>query len=205
MNPTGRKDHFRGLDWVIEHNNLYIKRIFGGSGSNHTVDRMIDASPLIEVYKNVRKQFERMFCLIHKTGRHSAPKMERTFERLRKYMEYHKTNHFIAGRGSENLLSDIIQVGLTRLTSAVEQVRGKWVAKAKNQERLREQVKQSQSSPRRDKYRQDSPGDRDTVEEPESPDQDEADIPEEPENAEEEFESDEIADDGSLFVDNCFE
>ncbi|KXN90924.1 hypothetical protein AN958_03199, partial [Leucoagaricus sp. SymC.cos] len=24
-NPTGQPDHFCGLDWVIEHNNLYIK------------------------------------------------------------------------------------------------------------------------------------------------------------------------------------
>jgi len=24
-NPTGKKGHFRPIDWVIEHNNLYIK------------------------------------------------------------------------------------------------------------------------------------------------------------------------------------
>jgi hypothetical protein len=24
-NPTGKKDGFRAIDWVVEHNNLYIK------------------------------------------------------------------------------------------------------------------------------------------------------------------------------------
>jgi len=24
-NPTGKKGHFRPIDWIIEHNNLYIK------------------------------------------------------------------------------------------------------------------------------------------------------------------------------------
>jgi hypothetical protein len=24
-NPTGKKDGFRGIDWLVEHNNLYIK------------------------------------------------------------------------------------------------------------------------------------------------------------------------------------
>lgn len=24
-NPSGKKDHFRAIDWWVEHNNLYIK------------------------------------------------------------------------------------------------------------------------------------------------------------------------------------
>jgi len=28
-NPTGKKSHFHPIDWVIEHNNLYIKVSLG--------------------------------------------------------------------------------------------------------------------------------------------------------------------------------
>ncbi|EKM74240.1 hypothetical protein AGABI1DRAFT_95779, partial [Agaricus bisporus var. burnettii JB137-S8] len=136
VNPTGRKDHFRGVDWVIEHNNLYIKRIFGGSGSNHTVDWMVEASPLIEVYKDVREQFERMFCLTHKTSRHSPPKMRLTFKKLRKYMEKYEANEFIPGRESKHSLMDTMQIGITKLMKVVEQARKEWTIKQERQEQL---------------------------------------------------------------------
>lgn len=83
-NPTGKKGQFRALDWVVEHNNLYIKvvahlidikykaqfykRIYGGKYSNHQKSRIIAESQLIETYKNIRIQFEQMFCLEHKAS-----------------------------------------------------------------------------------------------------------------------------------------
>jgi hypothetical protein len=137
VNPTGKKGHFRGIDWVIEHNNLYIKRIFGGLGSNHTVDRMIQASPLIEVYKDVRQQFEHMFHLTHKTSRHSPPKMKITFDRLRRYMEKSQANEFIPGRDAQHNLIDTLQIGITKLTLAVQQSRQKVVAERSRQDMLR--------------------------------------------------------------------
>lgn len=136
MNPTGRAGHFRGIDWVIEHNNLYIKRIFGGTGSNHTIGRMISASPLIEVYKDIREQFEKMFCLTHKTSRHSPPKMRLTFEKLGKYMEENKANCIIPGRVTEHQLINTIQAGTVKLTKAVEDARQKWKAERQKQEQL---------------------------------------------------------------------
>lgn len=34
-NPTGKKHHFRAIDWLVEHNNLYIKvRTFRSSVSS---------------------------------------------------------------------------------------------------------------------------------------------------------------------------
>ncbi|XP_006463767.1 hypothetical protein AGABI2DRAFT_152846 [Agaricus bisporus var. bisporus H97] len=137
VNPTGRKDHFRGVDWVIEHNNLYIKRIFGGAGSNHTIHRMIEASPLIEIYKDVREQFEKMFCLSHKTNRHAPPKMNLTFDKLRRYMEKYKTNVFTRGRKSELELMDTMQSGIIKLNKSVEETRQRWHAGHKRQEQLR--------------------------------------------------------------------
>jgi hypothetical protein len=120
VNPTGRKDGFRGKDWVIEHNNLYIKQIFGGSGSNHTVDRIIDASPLIEVYKDIWHQFKQMFCLTHKTSRHYPPKMKVTFKRLCECMEQEEVNEFIAGRQKGHALVNTIQVGMVKLIGSVD-------------------------------------------------------------------------------------
>ncbi|KAF9471647.1 hypothetical protein BDN70DRAFT_869092 [Pholiota conissans] len=111
-NPTGKKGHFRALDWVVEHNNLYIKRIYGGKYSNHQKERIIAESPLIETYKNVRMQFEHMFCLEHKTSRHSPPKMELTFKRLMQYMKDNNTNSFVPGRDSAYCIPDTMDKGI---------------------------------------------------------------------------------------------
>ncbi|KAJ3555015.1 hypothetical protein NP233_g12305 [Leucocoprinus birnbaumii] len=117
-NPTGQKGKWRAIDWLIELNNLYIKRIFGGSGSNHTVDRMVEASPLIEVYKDVRAQFESMFCLDHRTTRHSPPKMKLTFAKLARYMEQHQANEFVKGRDSDFTMHDTLQTGKKKVNSS---------------------------------------------------------------------------------------
>ncbi|KAH9942662.1 hypothetical protein B0H21DRAFT_710233 [Amylocystis lapponica] len=52
-NPTGKPHHFRAVDWWVEHNNLYTKRIYGGKSSNHTKTRILNESMLIEVYKKI--------------------------------------------------------------------------------------------------------------------------------------------------------
>ncbi|EKM74281.1 hypothetical protein AGABI1DRAFT_103440 [Agaricus bisporus var. burnettii JB137-S8] len=148
VNPTGHKGHFRGIDWVIEHNNLYIKRIFGGSGSNHTVERMVQASPLIEIYKDIREQFEKMFCLVHKTSRHSPPKMKLTFEKLQKYMEKNQANCFIPGRVTEHQLINTIPAGMVKLTKAVEDARQAWKAKREKQEQLAAEAGSRQNTSR---------------------------------------------------------
>ncbi|XP_006457382.1 hypothetical protein AGABI2DRAFT_79752 [Agaricus bisporus var. bisporus H97] len=114
-NPTGRSNGFRGIDWVIELNNLYIKRIHGGQFSNRTVDRMIIESPLIETYKNIRQQFENMFCLDHKTTRHSPADMKATFEKLAEYMRKEQSNEFVTGRTAEYEVQDVMAVGMQKM------------------------------------------------------------------------------------------
>ncbi|KAF8991931.1 hypothetical protein BDQ17DRAFT_1254437, partial [Cyathus striatus] len=114
-NPTSKKGHFRAIDWIVEHNNLYIKRIYGGKFSNHQIERILAESPLIEVYKNTRLQFEKMFCLEHKTTRHSPPAMEMTFKKLGKYMQQEKLNEFIAGRKSKYSIPDSMENGMDKL------------------------------------------------------------------------------------------
>ena len=128
-NPTGKKGRFRGVDWIVEHNNLYtkvstndlsvsscnnssaFKRIYAGKFSNRTKKRLIAESSLIEVYKNVRIQFERMFCLNRKTTQHSPPKMRKTFAKLGEYIRRERTNEYIKGRKSAYEVPDVMKKG----------------------------------------------------------------------------------------------
>ncbi|KAF7421190.1 hypothetical protein PC9H_011710 [Pleurotus ostreatus] len=111
-NPTGQEGKFRGIDWIVEHNNLYIKRIYGGKYSNHSKSHIISQSQLIEVFKDTRIQFEKMFCLDHKTTRHSPPKMVRTFKVLAKYMEREKVNEKVPGRKTKYRIPNVVGEGL---------------------------------------------------------------------------------------------
>ncbi|KAJ8503630.1 hypothetical protein ONZ45_g10687 [Pleurotus djamor] len=144
INLTGKEGKWRGIDWLVEHNNLYIKvsthtldgkdtqrddqqRIYGGKYSNHTKAHIIKESQLIEVYKNTRIQFEQMFCLDHKTTRHSPPNMRETFQQLGRQMKRDKVNVFQARRQSKNEISDYEGLGfeimmrkLGKLESEVE-------------------------------------------------------------------------------------
>lgn len=122
-NPTGREGHFCGIDWEIELLNLYIKRYYGGKDSNHSVDRMVEQSPLVEIYKDIRVQFEQMFCLTHKTTSHSPANMSLTFTKAMTYMQKHQANEFIAGRSSEYEITDMRTKGMTKLVAVIGKAR----------------------------------------------------------------------------------
>lgn len=102
---------------------------------------MIEASPLIEVYKDVRGQFEDMFCLTHKTNRHSPPKMRTTFKKLQRYIKANQANVFIAGREGAHQLMNTTQAGIIKLTQAVEKERQKMIAKAEKQRQLEAEIR----------------------------------------------------------------
>ncbi|KII86190.1 hypothetical protein PLICRDRAFT_114375, partial [Plicaturopsis crispa FD-325 SS-3] len=97
---------------------------------NQTKARIIKESPLIEVYKNTRIQFERMFCLDHRTIRHSPPRMRRTFELLAAYMRNSQTNTYVRGRKSAYSVPDAMEKGMHAMMTAVHLSRGddgEWV------------------------------------------------------------------------------
>ncbi|KAJ3576948.1 hypothetical protein NP233_g92 [Leucocoprinus birnbaumii] len=114
-NPTGKPDHFRALDWVIELNILYIKHIHGGQFSNRTVERIIKESPLIEIYKSICQQFEDMFCLEHRTSHYTPANMKNTFAKLAEYMRKEETSVFITGRKADHEVQDTVAVGCHKL------------------------------------------------------------------------------------------
>lgn len=53
-----------------------------------------------------------MFCLEHKTTRHSPPKMEKTFAKLAAYMEKEKANEIVSGRKSKYCIPDAMGKGM---------------------------------------------------------------------------------------------
>jgi hypothetical protein len=93
---------------------LLSQRIYAGKFSNRTKRRIISESPLIEVYKNVRIQFEKMFCLQHKTTRHSPPKMKRTFAKLAAYMRRELSNTEVKGRDAVYSVSNAMASGMNK-------------------------------------------------------------------------------------------
>ena len=52
-----------------------------------------------------------MFCLEHKTTRHSPPKMELTFKRLGEYMQKEKTNEEVEGGDGVEIV-DAMSIGM---------------------------------------------------------------------------------------------
>jgi len=63
------------------------------------------------VYKNTRLQFEKVFCLPHKTTHHSPPKMQATFTKLGVYMEREEANVEVKGRGASYIVTNAMEKG----------------------------------------------------------------------------------------------
>ncbi|KIL54407.1 hypothetical protein M378DRAFT_92369 [Amanita muscaria Koide BX008] len=116
-NPTGKEGAFRAIDWLVELNNLFTKHTHGGSYSNQEKNRIIEESLLIEVYRSVRVQLERMFGLDHRTTRHSLPDMTATFMKLAVYMKKENTNKFMRGRKTNYNIPDAISKGMNTMVT----------------------------------------------------------------------------------------
>ncbi|KAI0685472.1 hypothetical protein BC835DRAFT_1290053, partial [Cytidiella melzeri] len=86
VNPTGRDQHFRAVDWVVELLNLFIKEIYGGEGSNYTKKRILDESALVLIYRNCHKVFEQNFLLSRLTYAHTTKNMTTTFHQVIQYI-----------------------------------------------------------------------------------------------------------------------
>lgn len=86
VNPLGRVMGFRGVDWLVELNNLYTKVgclstlfaryliftkvIHAGGSSNRTIDHIIKESPLIELYRDCHMAVENGFHLTQSATHH---------------------------------------------------------------------------------------------------------------------------------------
>lgn len=81
-NPTGKPMGFRGVDWMVELDNLYTKDVYGGSTSNYTVDRVIKESVLIQLYRDCKTVVEQQYSISPKTLRHGEPDLAQTYESM---------------------------------------------------------------------------------------------------------------------------
>ncbi|GLB35134.1 hypothetical protein LshimejAT787_0206990 [Lyophyllum shimeji] len=97
VNPTGRKDGFRGVDWVVELMNLYTKVTYSGASSNRTFQLVIKNSPLIQIFRSVHENIEDNFHLLHRSVRHAPPNLKNTLTTLTSELKKHQA-HEIALR-----------------------------------------------------------------------------------------------------------
>ena len=142
VNPTGKQGKFRGVDWVVEAANLDIKVshpfrkfiilsdgvlhqvTFGGKGSNYTKERVIDESPLIQVYRNCHSNMERNLHLSSPTSAHADHNLAKTLRKMQMYMKDHRPNEYVIGRKSAYPIPDMLDKGgdIIYTTGQVEEV-----------------------------------------------------------------------------------
>ncbi|KZV86385.1 hypothetical protein EXIGLDRAFT_622052, partial [Exidia glandulosa HHB12029] len=84
INPSGKPHGGRGVDWLVELYNLYIKVVHSGSSSNFGMDQMIKVSPLIKLYKVVFNNFVVNYYMLGRTVKHAKADMTDTIDLLRK-------------------------------------------------------------------------------------------------------------------------
>ena len=111
-NPSGKPGHFRGVDWVVERLNLYIKAWHGGSFSNRTVPRILKESALVETYRKMQVNIEDNFHLKNRTINHSPPDMTRTLSKLFEVIKEAKLHEKTDGRKAKYSIADKINEGL---------------------------------------------------------------------------------------------
>lgn len=115
VNPSGIPGKFRAIDWLVELLNLYLKSVYGGEGSNHTVERIIEESPLIRVFRSSHANCERNFRITGLTNRHAPKNMEATYRVLLQYMADHNVNVNRPCRRSTDPIADPISRGSSML------------------------------------------------------------------------------------------
>ncbi|KZP32767.1 hypothetical protein FIBSPDRAFT_670214, partial [Athelia psychrophila] len=112
VNPTGKEGHWRGADWVEEANNMFAKHDFGGNGVNFTKERVIEESPLVDIYRSCHHNIERNFHINGLTQRHAKPNLKLTFAVLAAYFKEHGLHTHQTGRQAAYTISDKIDDGI---------------------------------------------------------------------------------------------
>ncbi|KAJ6477429.1 hypothetical protein C8R47DRAFT_652261 [Mycena vitilis] len=117
-NPKGVEGNCRGVDWVVEQMiNLPTKDTYGGRGSNYTKKRVLEESPLIQVYSQCCNNIERNFQLTSFTSRHADPDMTKTLAKMANHCKEHGPNEHQAGRKTTYSVPDVIGQGIAKMVS----------------------------------------------------------------------------------------
>ncbi|KAF8214388.1 hypothetical protein K438DRAFT_1902271 [Mycena galopus ATCC 62051] len=111
-----RRRKMRAVDWVVEQMiNLPTKDTYGGRGSNYTKNRVLEESPLIQVYSQCSSNIERNFRLTSFTSRQAAPDMTKTLAKMSLYLQEHGPNESRAGRKTTQMVPDVIAQGIGKM------------------------------------------------------------------------------------------
>lgn len=113
-NPRGTPMGFRGVDWLLELNNLLTKVIYGGTGSNYTINRIIKESSLIQLFRDCKTIVEQQFSLAPKSIKHGDPDMTETYKVLSRHARKHSMLIFQPGRSSEHSIPSYYQLGMEK-------------------------------------------------------------------------------------------
>jgi hydroxyethylthiazole kinase-like sugar kinase family protein len=98
---------------------MFLKDEHGGSSSNHTVDRIIKESPLVQTYRSTKTTVEKNFQLSHLTAMHTSPNMNRTFEEVNQHHEESNPHKITPGRKSSYGIPDVIDKGRSMMNTIV--------------------------------------------------------------------------------------
>ncbi|PSR71524.1 hypothetical protein PHLCEN_2v12607 [Hermanssonia centrifuga] len=120
VNPTRKRDGFQAPDWCTELGNLYTKIIYGGGGSNHTVERIIKESMLKQIFRDIHLTFKKNLVLTHLTTRHCQPDMTSTYEAILKHLKATKAHEFVPGHLSDYLVPDLFACGQAAMWDGFE-------------------------------------------------------------------------------------
>ncbi|KAG8915681.1 hypothetical protein FRC00_001315 [Tulasnella sp. 408] len=101
VNPSGKPDGFRAVDWQVELNNFYTKVVHGGAASNHTIGLIRKRSILIDLYRSCHVVIERNFSLPFNSTWHAPPDMTKTLENLCQDLQSSSIHITKFGRGKE--------------------------------------------------------------------------------------------------------
>ncbi|KIJ12626.1 hypothetical protein PAXINDRAFT_82563 [Paxillus involutus ATCC 200175] len=111
VNPTGQAMKWRAVDWCMELNNLFTKVKNGRKGSNHTVERILLESLLVQAYRNVQAMIQKNFLHTHLSIKHTNPNMMKSFQGLVTRLETHSPHVITVGRKSRHKIIDLMDKG----------------------------------------------------------------------------------------------
>lgn len=121
-NPLGTSDGFRGVDWLLELNNLLTKVIYGGKSSNYTIERIIKESTLIQLYRDCKKVVEDQFLITPKTMRHGEPDFTETYRVMSRKAIRDSFLIKKPGRSSAHPIPDVLAIGMAKYQSDLSAV-----------------------------------------------------------------------------------
>ncbi|KAI0750575.1 hypothetical protein BC629DRAFT_1584883 [Irpex lacteus] len=103
-NPSGKRDGFRAIDWLVELMNLYIKVVYSSTGYARTFQLILKQSPLIEVFRQIHRTMQDNFHLLHRSIRHAPPDLTNTINTLCDLLQENKAHVVDESRSSYNLV-----------------------------------------------------------------------------------------------------